>query len=54
MTLLLLQLKKRFPEFYDTLISHSSYLKVLFKFIFDSNFTLQSRVVRPQAMSQLK
>jgi hypothetical protein len=46
------QLKKKFPEFYDTLVSHSSYFKVLFKFIFDPNFTLQSRVVRPQSMSK--
>jgi len=41
------QLKKRFPLFYTNLISHDSYIGVLYKFIFDPNFTLETRVVRP-------
>jgi len=34
------------PEFYNSLYSHSSYVKVLWVFITDPRFTLRSRVVR--------
>jgi sphingolipid delta-4 desaturase len=33
-------------EYYDNLRTHSSYFRVLYEFIFNSNFTLRSRVVR--------
>ncbi len=35
------------PEFYDTLFFHSSWTKVVLKFIFDKNFSLYTRIVRP-------
>jgi sphingolipid delta-4 desaturase len=34
-------------EFYDDLVSHDSYWKLLYRFIFDPNITLRTRVVRP-------
>eukprot|EP00002_Diphylleia_rotans_P013663 TRINITY_DN2663_c0_g1_i2.p1 TRINITY_DN2663_c0_g1~~TRINITY_DN2663_c0_g1_i2.p1 ORF type:complete len:332 (-),score=43.11 TRINITY_DN2663_c0_g1_i2:237-1232(-) len=34
------------PEFYNTLHSYDSWVKVLFQFIFDPNVTLYSRVIR--------
>jgi len=39
-------LKKMAPEFYDTLVFHTSYWKLLGRFIFDSNISLYSRVTR--------
>ena len=39
-------LKKMAPEFYDNLISHTSYWKLLAKFIFDPKLSLASRVTR--------
>jgi len=39
-------LKKMAPEYYDSLVSHNSYFKIMWHFISDSNFTLKSRVVR--------
>jgi len=35
------------PEFYDSLMAHYSYWKLLTKFIFDKNGSLYDRVVRP-------
>jgi len=39
-------LKRMSPEFYDNLHTHSSYLRVLWEFIFNKDFTLRTRVVR--------
>lgn len=38
--------KKTAPEFYDNLIYHKSWTKLLFKFLFDKNLSLFSRMVR--------
>ena len=40
------KLKAMAPEYYDGLYSHSSYIKVLFNFIFSKNISLFSRVKR--------
>ena len=40
------KLKKMAPEFYDNLHSYNSWLKVLYKFITNSNLSLYSRVKR--------
>lgn len=34
------------PEFYDTLVYHTSWVKLWLKFLFDSNLSLYSRIVR--------
>jgi len=39
-------LKRISPEYYETLHQHTSYLRVLWEFVFNEDFTLQSRVVR--------
>lgn len=41
------KLKKMAPEFYDPLFSHTSYWKLILRFIFDPKLTLASRVTRP-------
>jgi sphingolipid 4-desaturase/C4-monooxygenase len=40
------KLKKSAPEFYDTLVWHKSWTKLLLKFIFDPSLSLFSRMVR--------
>jgi sphingolipid delta-4 desaturase len=40
------KLKATAPEYYDTLVSHDSYWKLLKRFIFDPKITLYSRVTR--------
>jgi len=40
------ELKKIAPEFYDTLYSHKSYIKVILSFITDSAISLHSRIKR--------
>lgn len=40
------ELKKTAPEFYDNLAFHKSWVKLLFKFLFDSNLSLYSRMLR--------
>jgi len=40
------KLKKMAPEFYETLKSHKSWSKLFVKFIFDSNLSLFSRLIR--------
>eukprot|EP00741_Cyanophora_paradoxa_P013908 tig00020723_g13426.t1 len=40
------EVRRMAPEFYDKLAWHDSYIKIMLRFIFDSNFTLKSRVVR--------
>jgi len=39
-------LRKISPEYYETLHQHTSYLRVLWEFVFNQDFTLKSRVVR--------
>ena len=41
------KLKKMAPEFYDHLAHYKSYTALLFRFIFDRNLTLYSRIVHP-------
>ncbi len=41
------KLRQLAPEYYDTLFYHTSWTRVLFKFIFDPNMSLFSRYVRP-------
>ncbi|MFO1524510.1 MAG: fatty acid desaturase [Turneriella sp.] len=38
--------KRTAPEAYDTLVSHGSWTALLFRFLFDKNLTLRSRMVR--------
>jgi sphingolipid delta-4 desaturase len=40
------KIKSTAPEFYDNLVYHKSWTKLLFKFLFDSKFSLFSRIVR--------
>lgn len=40
------KLKSTAPEFYDTLISHKSWVKLWLKFLFDPGLSLYSRMVR--------
>ena len=37
------------PEFYEGLYAHRSWTRLLFRFLFDRELTLHSRVVRPSA-----
>lgn len=39
-------LKKTAPTFYDSLLSHQSWTKLFFRFLFDKNISLYSRMVR--------
>lgn len=45
---LLPEVKKRAPEFYDTLLYHDSFLKLFFQFLFEQEITLFRRIVRPR------
>jgi sphingolipid delta-4 desaturase len=40
------QLKKKAPTFYDSLLSHQSWTKLFFRFLFDKNISLFSRITR--------
>jgi len=40
------ELKRAAPEYYDTLLAHQSWTKLLFRFLFDPNISLYSRMVR--------
>jgi sphingolipid delta-4 desaturase len=40
------ELKKRAPGFYDSLLSHTSWTKLFFRFLFDKNISLYCRVLR--------
>ena len=40
------QIRKLAPEYYDTLVYHTSWVRLLFRFLLDKNITLFSRVVR--------
>jgi sphingolipid delta-4 desaturase len=40
------QLKKSAPTYYDTLFSHQSWTKLFFRFLFDKNISLYSRITR--------
>lgn len=39
-------LKKKAPSYYDSLLSHTSWTKLFFRFLFDKNITLFSRTLR--------
>ena len=41
-------LKHSAPEFYDSLKSHPSWTKLFFRFLFDKNVTLHSRILREE------
>jgi sphingolipid delta-4 desaturase len=36
------------PEYYDNLKYHTSWVKLLFQFLFDERYSLFSRVIRTQ------
>ncbi|MEO8211017.1 MAG: fatty acid desaturase, partial [bacterium] len=40
------QLKDKAPKYYDSLKSHPSWTKLFFRFLFDKNVTLHSRILR--------
>jgi sphingolipid delta-4 desaturase len=40
------KLKSRAPEFYNNLVYHKSWTRLLFKFLFDKNLSLFSRMLR--------
>jgi sphingolipid 4-desaturase/C4-monooxygenase len=42
------KLRKKAPGFYDSLKSHQSWTKLFFRFLFDKNVTLHSRVLREE------
>jgi sphingolipid delta-4 desaturase len=42
------QLKQTAPTFYDSLKSHGSWTKLFFRFLFDKNVTLHSRILREE------
>jgi sphingolipid delta-4 desaturase len=42
------QLKKAAPNYYDTLLYHTSWTKLFFRFLFDKNISLYSRIVRSE------
>lgn len=42
------RLKAMAPEFYDTLVSHDSWTKLMLNFIFDRRYTLYSRIVKEE------
>lgn len=48
------RLKAAAPEFYDPLISHTSWTKLLFRFVFDPRISIFSRMTRedPEAVAQ--
>lgn len=40
------KLRKAAPEFYDQIPYHTSYFKLVFKFLFDYNYNLYNRTIR--------
>lgn len=48
------QIKSKAPAFYDTLLSHASWTKLFFKFIFDPKLSLYSRVLRKEKVKIAK
>ncbi len=40
------ELRAKLPQYYDGLVTHSSYWKLFFQFLCSSRFTLETRVVR--------
>jgi sphingolipid delta-4 desaturase len=42
------QLKKSAPEYYESLKYHTSYVKLLFMFLFSQEVSLYSRIVRKE------
>ncbi|RYZ80511.1 MAG: fatty acid desaturase, partial [Proteobacteria bacterium] len=41
-------IKKSAPEYYDTLKYHTSFVKLFFRFLFDQEISLFSRIVRKE------
>lgn len=48
------QIKTKAPSFYDTLLSHASWTKLFFTFIFDPKLSLYSRVLRKEKVKIAK
>ncbi len=46
------RLKKSAPTFYDSLFSHQSWTSLFFRFLFDKNISLYSRITRKQRTRQ--
>lgn len=46
------QIRRMAPEYYDTLYYHTSWTRVLWRFLFDRSMSLYSRVVRPDHDAQ--
>lgn len=46
------KIKKLAPEFYDNLLAHTSYTRLLFRFLFDKKMDLKKRYLRPDATTQ--
>lgn len=42
------EIKSKAPEYYDTLKYHTSYFKLFFRFLFDQEISLYSRIVRKE------
>ena len=42
------KIKSAAPDFYETLKSHQSWTKLFFRFLFDNNITLHSRILREE------
>ncbi|MBC8152885.1 MAG: fatty acid desaturase, partial [Bacteroidetes bacterium] len=40
------RLKKMAPEFYEPLLAHKSYTRLFFRFLFDQEISLYSRITR--------
>ena len=45
------ELRRLAPEFYEPLLHHTSYTKVLFRFLFDQEISLYSRLVRGESVA---
>lgn len=42
------QLKRQAPSYYDSLLSHTSWTRLFFRFLFDKNVSLYSRILRKE------
>ena len=48
------EIKKHAPGYYDSLQSHMSWTKLFFRFLFDKNITLHSRILREEKSKEKK
>lgn len=48
------QIKSKAPDYYDTLLSHQSWTKLFFSFIFNPKLSLYSRVLRKEKVKIIK